>query len=253
MGNFYETKRALSEYLLFHYGSAKEILPHGGPADALFYPVRCISECLDIGQLPVRARGLDLGCATGRSTFEMARHCAEVIGIDFSHQFIRAAERLRSEGKLDYTYIEEGEITRGATAFTPQGMDRERVRFEQGDAQHLRPMGLFDLVLMANLIDRLPRPKVFLQHIHEIIRPGGQLILSSPYTWLAEYTPREEWLGGFEEQGKTVHTFDSIRSILQENFQMRLRKNLPFLIREHARKYQWSVAEATVWIRNENA
>ena len=26
-------------------------------------------------------------------------------------------------------------------------------------------------------------------------------------------------------------------------------KDLPFLIREHARKYQWSVAQATIWRR----
>jgi hypothetical protein len=26
-------------------------------------------------------------------------------------------------------------------------------------------------------------------------------------------------------------------------------KDLPFLIREHARKFQWSVAEATIWRR----
>jgi hypothetical protein len=30
---------------------------------------------------------------------------------------------------------------------------------------------------------------------------------------------------------------------------LKLVKDLPFLIREHARKFQWSVALATVWRR----
>ena len=90
---FYETERALSEYLLFHYGSPNEVLPWSfGPASALNYPARCVSECLSTARLSSSARALDLGCAVGRSTFELARHCAEVIGIDYSHTFIEAAE-----------------------------------------------------------------------------------------------------------------------------------------------------------------
>jgi hypothetical protein len=30
---------------------------------------------------------------------------------------------------------------------------------------------------------------------------------------------------------------------------LKLSKELPFLIREHARKYQWSVAWGTRWVR----
>src|SRR3954468_15504723 len=169
MANFYETDGALSEYLLFHYGGAGEILPHGGPAEALFYPVRCVSECLELGQLPIRARALDLGCAVGRSTFELARHCAEVIGIDQSHRFIETATRIAKEGALLYSYVEEGELRREATALLPPEIDRARVSFEQGNAQELRAdLGQFDAVLLANLIDRLPRPGAFLDQIHAL-------------------------------------------------------------------------------------
>jgi putative 4-mercaptohistidine N1-methyltranferase len=250
MANFYETDRALSEYLLFHYGGASETLPNGGPADALFYPVRCVSECLEQGQLPIRARALDLGCAVGRSTFELARHCAEVIGIDASHRFIETATGIAKDGALLYSYLEEGELRREATALLPPEIDRARVSFEQGDAQELRPdLGQFDAVLLANLIDRLPRPGAFLEQIHALLRSGGQLIITSPYTWLTEYTPTVNWLGGFERNGRAVHTFDTLQAILGPNFELAQRKNLPFIIREQARKYQWSVAEATVWVR----
>jgi putative 4-mercaptohistidine N1-methyltranferase len=250
MANFYETERALSEYILFHYGKAEEILTYGGPAEALFYPVRCISECLDVGQLPVRARALDLGCAVGRSTFELARHCVEVIGIDYSHRFIETASLIGKQGEIPYSYVVEGELTRETVAAVPPELDRTRVSFEQGDAQQLRPdLGQFDAVLMANLIDRLPRPGAFLEQTHELLRSGGQLIITSPYTWLTDYTPSVNWLGGLERNGKIIHTFDTLQAILGPNFALKQRKNLPFLIREHARKYQWSVAEATVWVR----
>ena len=66
---FYETSKALSEYLLFHYGKPEEVLPWDfGPSDALDYPARCVSECVAADRLAANARALDLGCAVGRST-----------------------------------------------------------------------------------------------------------------------------------------------------------------------------------------
>ncbi|MEW6302212.1 MAG: putative 4-mercaptohistidine N1-methyltransferase [Verrucomicrobiota bacterium] len=250
-GNFYETDRAVSEYLLFHYATASEVLPYAfGPKEALNYPVRCVTECLEPAALPADARGLDLGCAVGRATFELARHCREVIGIDYSHRFIDTANRLKDAGAVDYTYAVEGELRAAATARLPEGVDASRVRFEQGDARNLRAdLGVFDVVLAANLIDRLREPRLFLARLPELVKAGGQLILTSPYTWLEEYTPRDNWLGGFEQGGKPVRTFDTLNELLAPHFELKARKDLPFLIREHARKFQWSVAEATVWRR----
>jgi 2-polyprenyl-3-methyl-5-hydroxy-6-metoxy-1,4-benzoquinol methylase len=96
----YESDRLLAEYLLFHYGAPEEILPYPfGPREALGYPVRCVTECLGEAR---GGRALDLGCAVGRSTFELARHFEEVIGIDLSRKFIAAAQTLQREGRLAY-------------------------------------------------------------------------------------------------------------------------------------------------------
>src|SRR6478609_7618732 len=86
MSLIYETDKILAEYLLFHFGSADEILPLGrawpsGMREALAFPVRT-AACFSAESA---ARGLDLGCSVGRSTFEMSRNCEEVVGIDFSH------------------------------------------------------------------------------------------------------------------------------------------------------------------------
>lgn len=249
--DFYETERALSEYLLFHYGTPTQILPWPfGPATALEYPARCVSECIDTARLPAQARALDLGCAVGRSTFELARHCSEIIGIDYSHRFIEVARQLQQQGSISYAYAEEGILTTPATALVPAGIDRHRVKFEQGDAQALRAdLGMFDVVLMANLVDRLREPRRCLDSLPALVRSGGQLILTTPCTWLEDYTARPQWLGGFEENGRPVRTLETLQAVLEPHFTLDRALDLPFLIREHARKFQWSVALATTWVR----
>jgi putative 4-mercaptohistidine N1-methyltranferase len=249
--NFYDTDRAVSEYLLFHYGRAEDLLPHAfGPTDALEYPARCVSECLDVEALPENARALDLGCAVGRSTFELARHCGEIIGIDFSQPFIDAAVDLQTQGCADYSYAVEGELRQTASVEIDPAIDRSRVSFEQGDAMDLRDhLGQFDVLLAANLLCRLTEPMKCLERLPGLLNPGGQLLLMTPCTWMEEYTPKENWLGGFERDGAPVRTLDSLKQILGADFVFQTSKDLPFLIREHERKFQWSVAQASVWRR----
>ena len=236
MTTYYESDKLLSEYLLFHYGSADEILPYdSGPRDALEYPARCVSECVT-----ARGRALDLGCAVGRSAFELARSCEPVIGIDFSHRFIDAATALKS-GELPFLRADEGDRTTPLIARVPAGIDRARVAFEVGDAMDLRAdLGAFDVVLMANLIDRLREPLRCLERLPALVKSGGQLVITSPYTWLEDFTPRANWL---------CPALDGLRDALAPDFDLTATRDLPFLIREHARKFQWSVAQASVWRR----
>ena len=195
------------------------------------------------------SRALDVGCAVGRSAFELARFCEQVIGIDYSHRFIEAARLLRRSGTLLFERIDEGTLTTQCVAAVPSGIDRERVQFETGDAMNLPDLGAFDIVLAANLICRLSDPARFLLATPRLVKPGGQFILTSPYTWLDEFTPRANWLGGFEREGNRVTTLDALQGLLEPHFTLASRRDLPFLIREHQRKFQWSVSEATVWIR----
>lgn len=249
--NPYETDKLLNEYLLFHYGKPSEVLPHPfGPVSALDYPVRCVSECIDPTRLPALTRALDLGCAVGRSSLELARNFQEVIGIDYSHRFVAAAESIRTTGGIDYLRIDEGEKTTRLRASLPDGVDPARIRFEQGDAQALRDgLGTFDAVLMANLIDRLRNPLLCLQRLPNLVRPGGLLVLTSPYTWMEEYTPRTHWIGGLAARDGGQSTLEGLQFHLEPAFGLESIRDLPFLLREHARKYQWSVAQASLWRR----
>jgi len=250
VSNIYESDLLVDQYLLFHYGTADDQLPDpAGPRDALFYPVRCVSEFLPA--IGVVERALDLGCAVGRSTFELSRWAERVVGIDLSHRFIAAANSVRDTGRIEIRRLEEGELTTRLSRQLPSGLRRERCQFGVGDATELpADIGQFEVVLAANLIDRVKTPGKLLDSFSRLVRPGGCLILSSPYTWLEEFTPKSQWLGGkYDSAGKPALTFDGIKESLLASFDHRLTKDMPFLIREHARKFQWSVAQATVWER----
>ena len=242
--NIYETDPLLHQYLLFHYGAAEDQLPYAfGPHDALFYPVRCVTEFMPaIGQV---ARALDLGCAVGRSTFELARWSREVIGIDLSNRFIAAAQTIQQTGGIEIQILEEGSRQTSVIRELDAALDRNRCRFLVGDALNLPlSLGSFDLVLAANLVDRVPDPIKLLAELKRLIRPNGHAILASPYTWLEEFTPRENWLAHASEQ-----TLNRVQRLLEPELSLIAVKELPFLIREHTRKFQWSVAQASVWKR----
>ncbi|HYZ75578.1 MAG TPA: methyltransferase domain-containing protein, partial [Chthoniobacterales bacterium] len=131
--SIYETDLLLNQYLLFHYGTAEDQLPYSfGPKDALFYPSRCVSDFLpSIGRV---SRALDLGCAVGRSTFELTRWADEVIGIDLSSQFIAAAQAMREAGEVQIRILEEGQRSTMVTRRMDPQIDRSKCRFFVGDA-----------------------------------------------------------------------------------------------------------------------
>jgi putative 4-mercaptohistidine N1-methyltranferase len=123
-----------------------------------------------------------------------------------------------------------------------------RVFFMQGDACNLKALYTgYDLVFAGNLIDRLYDPRLFLDGIAERILPGGLLVITSPYTWLEEYTPKAKWIGGRREHGEPLSTLDGLTRTLEPRFSLLHREDVPFVIRETARKYQHSLAEMTVW------
>lgn len=242
--NIYETPRVLEEYLLFHYAKEQEIFPENGPRyplgmrDALGFCQRTVGHFAP----QLAARGLDLGCAVGASTFAMAQHCEHVIGIDFSHAFIDAAKALQQGMTLPYRRHEEAHVYTALSATVEDADRRNRCAFEQGDAMNLRAdIGEFDRVHAANLLCRLPRPLDLLERFPDLVKKGGELVIATPCTWLEEYTPRDEW--------PEADTFSWLRARLEKSFDLTCQGHEPFLIRETARKFQWSSAMVTVWRR----
>ena len=102
-------------------------------------------------------------------------------------------------------------------------------------------LGSFDVVHAANLLCRLSEPQKLIARLPELVASGGQLLLTTPCTWLADFTPPEHW-----PQGTTR---DWLKQHLSTHFTLAAEQDLPFVIREHARKFQWTVAWASRWVR----
>lgn len=263
--NPYETVTSLHEYLLMHYGTAKELISFEGVVDAplhsLQFPKDCANVCIDLAKKPhlankTKLRALDVGCAVGRSSFELTRQFHEVVGLDFSQAFIDACNELKSNLKMEYNIRVEGDITQQAVAQVDESLDRSRVRFVQGDACNLLSYdlgGKFDIILAANLLCRLPFPRLFLNSVSSLLNEGGYLVMPSPYTWLEAFTAKEEWIGARYDPvtKKPIRSFEVLKQILEESglFVLVENRNMPFFIRETARKNQWSVSHLTIWKR----
>ena len=244
--NVYETDSKIAQYIEFHYGETHFGVPN--------FPVTCARAALQaLGPSP-KERALDLGCAAGRAAFELARVFAHVDAVDFSARLIEAPVNLQQRGVQPYVIADEGELVLYKTVrlsdFPGYEEVKDRISFLQGDACNLAgKFDDYDLVLAGNLLDRLYDPGRFLDEIGDRIRSGGLLVLASPYWWCESFTPRDKWLGGFKSlTGETYRTLDGIAEHLSDNFQMLgAPRDVPFVLRETSRNFQYSVSELTIW------
>ncbi len=243
-GSHYETDKLLTVYAEFHYGDTYFGVPN--------FPVAIAELAIAaMGEKPAQ-KALDLGCASGRSTFELARHFNHVTGVDFSTRFIGQAIQLAETGILRYTLTDEGDlVSYKECTLASLGLDavKHKVDFYQGDACNLKPLYTgYDLILAANLIDRLYDPSKLLKTIHKRLNTSGLLIIASPYTWLEEHTKKEAWTGGFKRDGENFSTLDGLKEILGSHFKLvRGPQEVPFIIRETRRKFQHTLPEVTIW------
>ncbi len=243
-GSHYETDKLLTEYAEFHYGDTYFGVPN--------FPVALVEMAIKaMGEKPAH-KALDLGCASGRSTFELAHHFDHVTGIDFSTRFIGQGVQLAEKGILRYTLADEGDlVSYKECTLTSLDLDavKHKVEFCQGDACNLKPLYTgYDLILAANLIDRLYEPAKFLTNIHKRLNNGGLLMIASPYTWLEEHTKKEAWIGGVKKDGENFSTLDGLKGILGGHFKLvHGPQEVPFIIRETRRKYQHTLSEVTIW------
>ena len=242
----YETDCAVSQYCEAHYGKTYFNVPN--------FAAQCAEACFQTTRERPRRKALDLGCAVGRAAFELAKEFDLVTGIDFSARFIRVALQLKEKGNAHFELVEEGDIVSYHEArLSDVGLDRvaDRVEFFQGDATNLKPQFTgYDLILAANLIDRLYDPKTFLETIHQRLELGGILVITSPYTWLEEFTKKEDWLGGFRKGGEPATTLSALGDLLGPHFVMLDGpRDVEFVLRETRRKFQHTLAELTAWER----
>ena len=242
----YETDQQVSQYCEFHYGDACFGVPN--------FP-RAIAQ-IALLALPEDGGGkaLDIGCSVGRTAFELAPRFKTVDALDFSARFVQVGAQLQRNGRIRYERKEEGDLVSfQERTLADLGLDGsyDHINFMQQDATNLKPRFTgYDLVVAANLIDRLHSPARFLRDLPGRMNPGAILLIASPYTWLEEFTARDKWLGGFKRDGEPVTTLDGLHAELDEHFELVSEPvKVPFVIRETAHKHQHTLSEVTVWRR----
>ena len=244
----YEQQEMINRYLFLYWGKRNDIWPsryegkftRPGVED---FARKCVDLVLEYA--PAQGSVIDVGCAAGRCSFDLAGCFERVVGIDYSHGLIDAANTLKEKGEMAYQSQNTGSGQIYGKAIVDPKIDRTRLHFEQGDGCNIDPKYHdFDAVLYANLLCRLPDPKaglLRLQGENGLVRPGGILVMTTPFSWLEQYTPRAKWLN---------NGIEDVKTILSE-FELLHTEDVPMLFREHARKFEYIIPLASVWQRKE--
>ena len=171
--NSYESDEIVAQYLEFHYGQK-----YFGVEN---YPKTCAEHCLNLMKGQSQNKALDLGCAVGRTTFELALNFKQVVGVDLSYSFIHCAKQLNKKKSINYHNIIEGELsTQSKVSLSELQLDENlgKVNFYQEDACALgKQHKNYDLIFAGNLLDRLAYPQEFLNNIHKYLNIGGILVI----------------------------------------------------------------------------
>ena len=102
------------------------------------------------------------------------------------------------------------------------------------------------MIILLNLLDRTPNPRQCLIDLHNKLNFNGVLIISSPFTWMEEYTPKEFWIGGKDG----ISSFDSLKELMEGFcFVLQDQKMVSMILREHSLKYQLNISMMTVWTK----
>ena len=264
--NVYESDDLLAMYLGLHFplSGAKEnvnpIMQHEhAPTHGLRFPQRVAELLCKLEPVRTNNRALDVGCAVGGSSFELAKSFEHVEAFDFSNSFVEAANRIKAGEELSFRIPVEGDIYEEVSVVNEQGVDSDvmkRVNFFQGDACALSEYAeskeefTFDAVMLSNLLCRLPDPMAALNAMPKIVNKGGVVVIVTPFTWLEEFTPKSKWLGGFHDpvSQESLYSKDNLKQIMESlGFEKIHEEQMPLVIREHRRKYQYILSEASGW------
>lgn len=139
----------------------------------------------------------DVGGATGRTLFELARQfpdCEELVLLEPSERFCDWARRLLlSDSDLPKVPLVDcvGRPRWVSPKTRPPALPRanERLAVVNETLERYRPQGGFDLVTCLNVVDRHPSPAAVVSDIGRLMNDGGLLLLSCPFDFRDESTP----------------------------------------------------------------
>lgn len=119
---------------------------------------RKIDTILEMAPFPRGSHLLEVGCANGVYTFELAQLGFQVTGLDLSPECVHVATRLAEQAGLT------------------------QVDFTVGDAEDLSQFedNTFDGVISLSALRYVPNPAKAIQETYRVLRPGGMAVVDFP-------------------------------------------------------------------------
>jgi SAM-dependent methyltransferase len=223
----------LSIYLDAHWGDRAEPPPDGPGAG---FAARAIVEKIAARAAHPVELAVELGCSVGRIVAELAAGAAGVVGVELSFGAIRRARRLLDGLRVEYPRRVVGRHYAPASAAAgDRTVEPTRRLLVCGDALDppLVP-GAFDRVVALNLLDSVHSPSQLLSVIDGLCKPGGEVIVSSPYAWQSSVMPDAERLGGADPAAHLTALFRD-GSGLAARYRIEDEAELPWTLRRDAR------------------
>ena len=200
---FNRMRHYLSLYSWDHYGdkAPEGEFNHLSIKTAPGSLVKCLNAGLSLLNHKPAAPVIDIGCAVGRCSFELAAHNPGlVLGIDLNFSLLRIAQRILRENRITYPLKRSG-VVYDRHEYEVAFENKECVDFWATDA--LAPPfenDVFNLVNCLNVFDAVAAPRRLLVAIRDILKAGGNAILATPYDWTPP-TPMQNWVGGHSQFG----------------------------------------------------
>ncbi|MFO0615823.1 MAG: methyltransferase domain-containing protein [Polyangiaceae bacterium] len=216
----------LSTYLDAHWGDAAEPPTAGGLGEL-------VARIAARRARPVAA-AVELGCSAGRILRELAATADEVVGVDLKLAVLRRARRILAGEPVEFARREVGRhYARARLPGAPNAAGR--VSIVCGDALDppLLP-GVFGRVVALNLLDSVRSPRQLLSVVDALCAPGGEVILSSPYTWQSDVTEEHERFGGIDPARALTRVLTT-GADLSARYDIEEEAELPWNLRRDAR------------------
>ena len=208
----------LSTYLDAQWGDRAEPRPDGpGARSGLDGVIERLAD------LPPVALAVELGCSVGRIVAELAVHAEHVVGIDLHFGTVRRARRILDGEPLEYNRRVIGRHYATATIDAAERAARNRTLL---CADALDPPLIpqsYDRVVALNLLDSVHNPRQLLSVMDGLCAPGGELIVSSPYSWQSNVMTDDQRIGGSDPAADLL-------TILRDGLNLRAR----YLIEDQA-------------------
>lgn len=118
-------------------------------------------ETVRIGAIQPADRVLDFGCGRGALCVALARYGCEVVGVDFSAEAIRFAEKLKKR--------------------FPAAVQK-KIRFDCRKIEELSFQGEFDVIVLNQVYEHLHdwQLKILFAKLKRALKKGGVLVISTP-------------------------------------------------------------------------